>query len=84
MSWDEELLLIDTLYNHQYYCKLNDICHLGWHEGLNEYKNHALDKCIAPNKEFAEDESLLYVGSNKECNLKKWFKEPDKRELANY
>ena len=78
MSWDEELLLIDTLYNHQYYCKLNDICHLSWHEGLNEYKNHALDKCIAPNNEFSEDESLLYVGSNKECNLKKWFKEPDK------
>ena len=77
--------LIDLVYDNEYHCKVNqEICSLSWDQALKEYKEKEIERCIAPNSEFAAyDEILYYESSDKKCKLGEWLQEPTKEVYNN-
>jgi hypothetical protein len=71
---------IDLVYDNEYHCKVNhEICGLSFDQALQIYKERDIERCIAPNSEFAAYEEILYyTSSDKKCKLGEWLQEVTK------
>ncbi len=78
--------LLDLAFDQNYFVELSGVGgDLDWADAVNLYKKEYLDKCLAPNADFAKYDEFLYekTGETKVCKIREeWTKSGDAIDLA--